>query len=100
MLATACLPHPPQAALKLCTLSALTLCWAAAGLSSPAPTCHPAAPRACCSALPVPGGNPVLHFLRCLRSMFTESVNADVYGALRRLFLDRMDLDQDFDFHG
>ncbi|GAB4813535.1 hypothetical protein N2152v2_000581 [Parachlorella kessleri] len=52
------------------------------------------------STLPTPGGNPLLHFLRCVVSMFTQSVNADVYRALRRLFMERMGLDAEFDFHG
>ena len=57
-------------------------------------------PFSFCSTLPTPGGNPLLHFLRCVVSMFTQSVNADVYRALRRLFMERMGLDAEFDFHG
>ncbi len=31
---------------------------------------------------------------------YLQSVNADVYAGLRRLFVERMDVDPDFDFHG
>ncbi len=33
-------------------------------------------------------------------SMSADSVNAEVYCALRRLFIERLDLDRGFDFHG
>ncbi|GAB4813555.1 hypothetical protein N2152v2_000601 [Parachlorella kessleri] len=52
------------------------------------------------SALPTPGGNPMVHFLRCLVKMFTQSVDANAYHALRRLFVERMDVDPGFDFLG
>lgn len=32
--------------------------------------------------------------------MSADSVNAEVYCALRRLFIERLDLDRGFDFHG
>lgn len=79
--------------------------------------------------LPRPGDNPVTHALRCAVSMLTgalpwgqpfvqalhlpqrapkpdnkppaaDSVNSEVYLALRRLFVERLDVDPGFDFHG
>lgn len=41
-----------------------------------------------------------MDFFKCVLSMFTVSVNAEVYTGLRRLFIERMDLDLDFNFHG
>ncbi|EFN55984.1 hypothetical protein CHLNCDRAFT_145348 [Chlorella variabilis] len=49
-------------------------------------------------SLPRPGDNALTHFLWCIASMLTGGVNAEVYLGLRRLFVERLDVDPSFDF--
>ncbi|KAL4419039.1 hypothetical protein ABPG77_011021 [Micractinium sp. CCAP 211/92] len=49
--------------------------------------------------LPRPGDGALAHLLRCTASMLADSVDADVYAALRRLFIERLDVHPSFNFH-
>lgn len=43
--------------------------------------------------------NVFTHWMKCLVSTFTYRVNYPLYAALRRLFIERLDLERDFDFN-
>ena len=46
-------------------------------------------------------GMPAMHpWLPMCHACTADSVNGEVYCALRRLFIERLDLDRRFDFHG
>lgn len=43
--------------------------------------------------------NPIVHYWRAFWSQFHQHIDPSVYLSLRRLFIERMELDADFEFH-
>ncbi len=56
-------------------------------------------PRLAGRFLPRPAERAAGHALKCFVLVWTQSVNEELYVGLRRLFVERFDLDFDFDFH-
>jgi hypothetical protein len=56
-------------------------------------------PRLAGRFLPRPAERAAVHALKCFVLVWTQSVNEELYVGLRRLFVERFDLDFDFDFH-
>jgi hypothetical protein len=46
-----------------------------------------------------PGDNFIAHWSKCFVMTFTYRITAPLYRALRRLFIERLDLEPDFNFH-